>query len=471
MKRKTFKKILSMVLTTALIIGIISGLTVAAGATTHNVVWSTLISHGNAVYTHPTNLNLKAGNTINFHFTIGAMPINLDVGLFNPTTNEFVFMVNTTSTILNRTVMVPKDGTYRVRIIKNTPSNMNLSGTFTVTNDSIMNNRLHSLYYENKFKDPMFDPNAQYLDNPTHAQYRMNCYGYALGNILEGSYAASYAPHRQYPGHFAFNSISVKIITNLKDENTLMSNLINNMQYDAIRLGYTMTEYTTANSTVEQFGLFTNSTTRLIALVTATDASNWHFYMQHSDGTWSHKPGTYAVTNKVFDNTANSTVTNVVLTNANIKANANKGLYAGGQLRFFTVTKHAVWDYPHTPPINVIDPQTTLVHSDIAGECLVTARNVSTGATAARIDFHDDQDFFRFQAPTSKTYSISTTGASSGSSLGLKLYSNTGLEIKNIVSSNGSNVSTTQLMIAGQVYYIEIYSSTKTQTNYTLNIS
>lgn len=56
---------------------------------------------------------------------------------------------------------------------------------------------------------------------------------------------------------------------------------------------------------------------RKIALTIGIER-DYHFYMRHSDGTWSHKPGKTNVTNLSLD-------THAVITDSNIATAARKG--------------------------------------------------------------------------------------------------------------------------------------------------
>ena len=81
----------------------------------------------------------------------------------------------------------------------------------------------------------------------------------------------------------------------------------------------------------------------MIALVNRTDGEGYHFYMQHSDGTWSHKPGNLNVTNKaIYNNSTGSQLilTDITLTNENIYFYANSGLYQNGNLKFTEKLKY-----------------------------------------------------------------------------------------------------------------------------------
>ena len=69
---------------------------------------------------------------------------------------------------------------------------------------------------------------------------------------------------------------------------------------------------------------------RLVAVVFTDE--DFHFYMQHSDDTWSHKPGQTLPTTKSLES-------DVTLTNSNIAACAAEGDYEGGVVGFFYISK------------------------------------------------------------------------------------------------------------------------------------
>ena len=293
-------------------------------------------------------------------------------------------------------------------------------------------------------------------------QYRMNCYGYAFGYILNGNATITYnGGYKQQPGEFASTSNKANTVDNivLGNPTASMANVVSNMRLDASRLGFTLTEYSTSSSTVAQYGV----SSRLIAVVTGV--SDYHFYMQHNDGTWSHKPGSSTVLNT-------SLTSNIVLTNSNIKTLANEGAYANGALKFFIITKTAVVDYPHGARCCLSWPcshtQSALYRKELAGDYLQTSKTKYTGSTAARIDFAQDHDVYCFTPSTTKTYTITTT-CSSGADLDCKLYDNAGVQIGS--STPIGQVSMTIKLVAGQKYYFDIYNYSKTVTDYTFSIS
>lgn len=296
----------------------------------------------------------------------------------------------------------------------------------------------------------------------------MNCYGYAFCNILNG-YATMYGKngYKQQPGDFARSSDKSKVKPNYVGTDTIksMENIVWNMKLDASRLGYTITEITPSSSTVEQCG----TTSRMIAVVNGVysyfdgvgirKSVDYHFYMQHSDGTWSHKPGSGPVSNV-------SLTSGVKLTNSNIRFLANEDIYAGGEIRFFEITKSAVIDYPHGKVTK--DTETELYYKEKAGDTIRTSAIKSTGSTFARIDFAEDQDMYCFNVPYTKKNIIKTT-RHSGSSLGCVVLNTNGSVIT--TQASGEQVNFTISMSAGETYFLLIFNKSKKVTDYVLTVS
>lgn len=301
------------------------------------------------------------------------------------------------------------------------------------------------------------DYNVTSGDYPT--QYRMNCYGYAFCNMLYYADYSKYTYYKQQPGEFASTSNKanrkINIISNNPTES--MDNIVYNMKLDASRLGYTLTEYTPSGSTVNQYG----SDSRLIAIVTGNE--DYHYYMQHNDGTWSHKPGEGKVTNCSILSTSSAPV---YLTNENIQSLANQGMYAGGDLKFFVITRDAIADHPHG--IENSSTQSTLYYKDIAGSFMFTASTLSLSTKNACFDYYDDVDFYTFVPTSTKTYTLSTT-CDSGDDIDGIIYDCNG----NIITTakNVGQINRTFNATSGKRYFIKIYNYAHNPGEYTVTIS
>lgn len=303
-----------------------------------------------------------------------------------------------------------------------------------------------------------------YVNNDYYsALRRMNCYGYAFKFISYDTYN-----YRQQPGEFASTQDKGNTM-DLTTDNALdlMNRVVWNMQLDAARLGYTVTEYTDTAQTIAQ----ASGNMRIIAVVTGTYLSingykaDYHFYVQHSDGMWSHKPGNTEVSNV-------SSTSERLLTNENIRQFANEGIYANGPLKFFYITKSSVTDYPHEERCCNNWPcthtQTALQLREVAGDHLQTSKTITTGNISCRIDYCADHDIYCYTPTESRLYTITTT-CSSGANLNCKVFSNNGYLLTYDTYSGQVNISI--ILYANQNYYFDIYNSSYTITPYTLSIS
>lgn len=169
--------------------------------------------------------------------------------------------------------------------------------------------------------------------------------------------------------------------------------------------------------------------------------------MQHNDGTWSHKPGSTAVTNKSID-------TNVTLTNANMSTRAIEGGY-NNALRYFVIGKDAVTDYPHNNGQGSSTVRTTTDFRDKAGDTITQSYTI-TGNWNSRFDYSGDKDFFKFTPTSSKYYTI-TTDRGSGYDVDGVVYDSDGNQIASDYSTNNANFSV--YLTAGKAYYIGMWDA------------
>lgn len=434
-----------------------------------------------AVYCHVFTGNSWTENTANWNnvdvdnygLLLSSKTVSYNNGAALPTPHRYSFNIldavqgwknntyNIDKGILFKAFSTIENGT---TYIKKTFSSFNRSTykpSLSITYDSgIKSNIYYSKYDPSKFNNTGAEP--VYGSLTDHIQYRMNCYGYAFGHILHG--AAMYlgnGGYKQQPGEFAKTDDKDEAVINIveDDPSASMNNVVANMRLDANRLGYMLNEYVPTTATVAQYG----TVGRLIAVVTGL--KDYHFYMQHNDGTWSHKRGSGPVTNK-------SIASNVTLTNANIRTRANEDAYANGELRFFVITRPATWDYPHAYHCCLDWPcshaQSTLYYLDIAGDYFQTASTMTSGSKSARIDYAKDNDVYRFVPSTSKTYTITTT-CSSGADLNCKIYDAYGSLLTQNVSVGQVDITLT--LQAGKTYYFDVDNYSKTVTDYTITIS
>lgn len=164
-------------------------------------------------------------------------------------------------------------------------------------------------------------------------QYYSNCYGYAMRFFTTDEY------YFQTPGEFAEKpglQVTIGMGSNAETKTFNRNDVLNDfvcddiyyyseserlewiyrlMEKDAETLGYTISRigYANIHSTMNM------STQHLIALVVSDNC--FHFYLQHSDGTWSHKDGHSQPTNLCID-------CNEPLTNATIDTHAREGFFS-----------------------------------------------------------------------------------------------------------------------------------------------
>ena len=294
------------------------------------------------------------------------------------------------------------------------------------------------------------------INNSEDTKHRLNCYAYAFGFVEY--YDISY-DGKQHPGYFASDD-EIDLAKNLfayDDSQELMNIMVYNMNLDASRFGYSLTEYTTENDTVEQFG----SNSRLIAVITQSN-SRYHFYMQHNDGTWSHKSGDDPARDTAFSSTDSVPK---YLNNGNIKEYVYDD-YSGGVVKFFIITKDAVRDYPHG---NSNSPtQNVLYFTDMAGDNMFTASSISTGTKEACFDTNNDVDFFVINSPTTKVCTI-TTACESGYDIECEIYDYNG----NLIISDTitGQVNKKFPVLAGKNCFIKIYNHDNCPGEYTITIT
>lgn len=127
---------------------------------------------------------------------------------------------------------------------------------------------------------------------------------------------------------------------------------------------------------------------RKIALAMRTTAvvTDFHFYMQHSDGTWSHKMGSSNVSNMSL-----GPFNKVPLTNNNIETTA-KELEYNDALKFFLISKDAIVDFPHNDGRGMTT-RTYTDFKDVAGDDIYKCTTISSTKNA-RFDYVGDKSCF-----------------------------------------------------------------------------
>ena len=331
----------------------------------------------------------------------------------------------------------------------------------------IVRNQFYSKYDPNKYNDDEYLPSGI----PTYSyliKYRMNCYGYVMGFITNesGSYNTLYDIHGycQQPGEFASLNNKTNVSENFANNNPSVAllQIKQNMEYDAERIGYSIQEYVPTGWQIPQYG----ENSRMIASVIESDGIGFHFYMQHNDGTWSHKMGNEFVSNLALgegDSGNQIVYSDIILTNYNIQSSALQGRYSGGSIKFYIISKTHVIDCPHeehsyiTAPFS--DNALLFYYNEIAGDYLETSRNLPVTGFS-RADFLKDDDVYCFEQAIGKNYTVSA------GNLIISVYNNDGVEINPV-----SGYTNKYYLNGGNRYYISISAIQKPPQVYSFNIS
>lgn len=292
----------------------------------------------------------------------------------------------------------------------------------------------------------------------TLLQSRMNCYGYALH-----VYSRDIASYLQQPGEFARDGVAYGVNADDLEEainesataDELLDYIQSEIYADFNGLGYNdSSEWviyeTTYNASIP-------SGYRMIALAVGL-GEDYHFYMRHSDGTWSHKPGLNAVR-------ATSFTSGTTITDENIYYTLYEGIYNDG-VRYYLIKKSAIIDYPHGNG-HGSSTYTSTLFMDTAGDTMNKARSIIV-ATSGRFDYSGDVDFYAFTPSTTGTYVLTSSLSSSTYNMQMRVYDTYGTMIAEETSAGNPTISI--YMVAGYRYFIEVYDDNGYVVNYTLDI-
>lgn len=199
---------------------------------------------------------------------------------------------------------------------------------------------------------------------------------------------------------------------------------------------------------------------RKIALTVGVQ-HDYHFYLRHSDGKWSHKPGSGSVTNLSFDS-------NQIITDSNIATAVTEGGYDDG-VRYYLIGKSAIADYPHNNGHGNSTLYTTTSFLDRAGDTISKATTITGSSKIARFDYAKDVDCFEFKPTVTGTYTFTTSLTSSTYDVDIVIYDNEG----NVLASDYSvgNPSVAVALTANSLYYIRVTDAKDNVTQYTLYYS
>lgn len=287
----------------------------------------------------------------------------------------------------------------------------------------------------------------------------MNCYGYAMGFLLDSpAYVKAY---KQLIGEFSSTNRwnieyfydQIDTYSSNSNFHDLVSYYYNQMmEYDSNEIGYTIEEFTPISSTVEQ----SNINQKIIAMTTGYNdyqhKYTYHFYVQNNDGTWSHKPGEDNISNLSFDDGR-------ILTNENIITKAKQGMYENGVLRFYKVTKDSVIDTMHLsrgsswPASN--SNYSHMVECEKAGDYYENALEIVPCDHEFRINYDKDHDCYFIPITETGNYTIKAIPNYSSYTLKYVLTDRSGNYIGDSLSTNSNGISAG--LYAGSQYYLDIY--------------
>lgn len=303
---------------------------------------------------------------------------------------------------------------------------------------------------------------AKYRDK---LQYNMNCYGYAMH--VHATVGTGSNPYKQQPGEFIrdnqrFEDLNQERDQYLRGPNATPTAALNYLEQKMMGDFAEMRSRDGAEWVVTQ----TTQTAsvpagyRKIAL-TIGIAYDYHFYMRHSDGTWSHKPGGAKETNLSFD-------TRVVITDSNIATAAREGGYDDG-VRYYLIKKSPIIDYVHGNGHNEDSLYTPFSFKDKAGDTLTKSATTRGAFTRGRFDFSGDVDCFAFSPAETGTYTFTTSLTPSSYDADIVIYDTYGNKLRESVSVGNPNF--TMNLEAGRRYFIKIYDKNKNVAEYILHHS
>ncbi|MBQ3847699.1 MAG: DNRLRE domain-containing protein [Clostridia bacterium] len=324
----------------------------------------------------------------------------------------------------------------------------------------------------------------------TSLQKRMNCYGYAIqvytDELVDTYIVPGYTLHLnevlydyylQQPGEFSTTqtnnfasllltyggayanapfSVYINFVESMMKRDFSKLQLTDGLEWDI--------EDSSANETVPE-GY------RKIALVVGnnngTNENDYHFYMRHDDGTWSHKRGDYPRSDK-------SITTDVKITDANIDVVAKEEYYAGGEIRYYLIKKSAIVDYYHS---NHTNSPATFYDYVPGGNKIEKSFPINGMYNSVKIDYYNDIDFFVFKPSTTGNYGFNTEytldeNGNSSSTLDVKLaiYDSTGTLMANSSSAYGEAYAGACYLIANKNYFIKFWTGSRQKCTSNLRI-
>lgn len=308
-----------------------------------------------------------------------------------------------------------------------------------------------------------YSQTAVYRD---YMKTRMNCYGYALH--VYASTTDLYASYKQQPGEFANDGSTYTADVNVfelnlqnpeQDPEDILDFIESRMFADFAALsatgsGWTISR-TTATATVP-------SGYRKIALTLrrkeGDTRGDYHFYVRHSDGYWSHKQGATDVTNL-------SISSKVAITDTNITTVALEGGYDDG-IRYYMISKPLIVDFPHSYGREGA-LATQPLFEDRSGDVIEKSTTLSGSVQFGKFDYPGDLDYYCFTPTATGTYSLTvliTDSYATGFDVNMMVYNTYGNLL--ISDSDAGKPVISMYMTAGTRYFVRIWDSGETTYPY-----
>ena len=295
---------------------------------------------------------------------------------------------------------------------------------------------------------------------------KMNCYGYALHVYSLASEESLWTSYKQQPGEFAIdNQTCSDLIAEtqalLHSPSTTGTEALDYFEEKiradfAALAAHNSSEWMIVNSTASAT---VPSGRRKIALTInlSNDDADFHFYMRHSDGMWSHKQGADYATCYSID-------TNVVITDSNITSVINEGGYDDG-CRYYLITKPAIVDYPHEYGHGVaLSTETSF--KDCAGDIITKGTTITGTSKAARFDYRYDIDCYIFTPTSSGIYTFTTSLVASTYDVNMEIYDSNSSLVSTNYGVGNPTISVT--LSANAQYFIRVWDENRNVVNYTL---
>lgn len=319
-------------------------------------------------------------------------------------------------------------------------------------------------------------------------QFRSNCYGYSLQAHLSMNESLAFGTwYLQCVGEFVQKNSSFEVnasdtVSHVISSNeslrefwfyTMLPTLtqddfqsnarlpFNNITQELLQADLESMGYGIEFTNTASINLPTNASKRLIIMVAGGvvepfNSPDYHFYLQHTDGTWSHKRGAYPATDLCC-----CEENPVKLTNANIIDHVGDAGYNDYLLCFY-VTKPAITDFRHTNGDADNCTKTLLDNMDLAGNHFNNAKVITVPSTIeGRIDYPADTDMYLFVASGAQIR-VNFAFSSDLDTLELvfTLWNHEGNQVGTTVSATASTPATALFDVSpGSCYYVSVEPS------------